>query len=928
MKKRIQLIPLLVFVYLSMMAQVPVNWQSRGIGGGGGLFSPSMNPVNTEEYYVACDMSELFHTTDFGLSYEVVDFRQLQASNPSKVWFTTQQGLRYCINYRTGTFLIAKSTDNGLTWQNVPGLEPWEWVYTLFVDYHNPHILVTNFWSAILISLDGGNSFLTIHQTNIGSGAHLAGVFFDYPDIYIGLNEGLLVSHDGGLNFSFENYPGMIEGQGFYSFTGAKQNDTVRLMGTTIDIDSFWNAMPASHCWETVDDIYRMDYGLSNWISVGATINWGIDYPMLIAMAENNIHTAYIGGGDAGSFPIILKTTSGGDHWQHNFLTYNNQNIYTGWTGYLGDKNWWYPGVVLGMDVSRFNADTIVFSDLMSVHKSANGGTTWYQAYTAPSCQHPPGSPSPKKQIYLSVGIENTSAWSLVWIDEQNIFAGFSDISGIRSTDGGLNWNFDYTGHDQNTMYWVGKHPENGTLYAATSTVHDIYQTTHVSDAQIEQPGSGGKMIFSENGGEHWQTLHDFGMPVYYFAFDPGNPERIYASAINYSQGTGGIWKTDNLSSGANSTWVKLPDPPRTEGHPATIVVLNDGKVLTSWSARQIASGAFTPSSGIFLFDPASGSWEDLSHPNMYYWTKDIVVNPNDPDQNIWYACVWSGWGGPANNKGGIYRTRNRGQTWTWIWDTHRVESCTFNPLYPGQLFATTEWQGLWVSNNINDAAPVFEEVENFYFMHPFRLFFNPFRLNELWVSSFGNGLKTAILSNHPHTLGLENQTFLPDSDTCIAALNSIVIHNVMFEAGSNVVLEAGQNISFLTGITVEPGANVLARIEQVQFLCTQPTALPAYAKIQFDATSAIITQKPVNFRLFSINPNPNHGVFTIEIADAENNDEIYIEVHSLSGALLMKQSFQGSRSCMVSLPPVPNGVYILEIRQGEKSGAGKIIKM
>jgi hypothetical protein len=85
------------------------------------------------------------------------------------------------------------------------------------------------------------------------------------------------------------------------------------------------------------------------------------------------------------------------------------------------------------------------------------------------------------------------------------------------------------------------------------------------------------------------------------------------------------------------------------------------------------------------------------------------------------------------------------------------VESCAFNPLNPDQLFATTEWQGLWVSNNINDAEPVFEEIENYNFMHPFRVFFNPFNLSEIWIASFGNGLKTgtANVGSQEHTIEL-----------------------------------------------------------------------------------------------------------------------------------------------------------------------------
>ena len=53
----------------------PASWSSRGIGGGGALFSPSINPVNSSEYYIACDMSELFHTTNGGQTYSMVNFQ-------------------------------------------------------------------------------------------------------------------------------------------------------------------------------------------------------------------------------------------------------------------------------------------------------------------------------------------------------------------------------------------------------------------------------------------------------------------------------------------------------------------------------------------------------------------------------------------------------------------------------------------------------------------------------------------------------------------------------------------------------------------------------------------------------------------------------------------------------------------------------------
>ncbi|MBC7863622.1 MAG: hypothetical protein IAF38_11640, partial [Bacteroidia bacterium] len=58
MKKTITtLLPLLVCI--SLFSQ-PTSWSPKGIGGGGALFSPSINPGNNNEFFISCDMSELF----------------------------------------------------------------------------------------------------------------------------------------------------------------------------------------------------------------------------------------------------------------------------------------------------------------------------------------------------------------------------------------------------------------------------------------------------------------------------------------------------------------------------------------------------------------------------------------------------------------------------------------------------------------------------------------------------------------------------------------------------------------------------------------------------------------------------------------------------------------------------------------------------
>ena len=132
----------------------------------------------------------------------------------------------------------------------------------------------------------------------------------------------------------------------------------------------------------------------------------------------------------------------------------------------------------------------------------------------------------------------------------------------------------------------------------------------------------------------------------------------------------------------------------------------------------------------------------------MYYWTKDIVPDPTDATQNTWYTAVFSGWGGAPNGLGGLYKTTDRGNIWVKLTGSQfdRVASLTYNPQNTNQAFLTTETQGLWMSNNMNTATPTWEPVSSYPFRQPERVFFNPFNQHEMWVTSFGNGMKMGFL--------------------------------------------------------------------------------------------------------------------------------------------------------------------------------------
>jgi hypothetical protein len=80
------------------------------------------------------------------------------------------------------------------------------------------------------------------------------------------------------------------------------------------------------------------------------------------------------------------------------------------------------------------------------------------------------------------------------------------------------------------------------------------------------------------------------------------------------------------------------------------------------------------------------------------------------------------------------------------------VCSCTISPANPDEMYVTTEDQGLWYSGNRRAASPAFTQLAGYPFRFPTRVFFNPYDSNEVWVTSFGNGMRLGRV-NEPRPL-------------------------------------------------------------------------------------------------------------------------------------------------------------------------------
>ncbi len=715
---------------LAATAAEPMAWVSRGPGGGGAFFGCAFGRYNPDDVWVNSDMSDQFTSSDAGRTWSTVDFRKMQGGHAySWMQFTSDPNIRYALNGNTPS----KSLDGGVTWTAVPRDIYDTFSYCLFADDQSTNRLIISDYNNMYFSTNGGASY-TNRRTS--SDLLIAGAFWDGANIYVGTSDGLLVSTNGGSAFAVASNTGIPAGQYMVTFAGSKAGGTTRFFCVTMD--GVWPGIQG-YDYPTYLGTYRLDYT--------PTSVWVDGRGFFVAMSRTNVNVAWIGGSTVNGEPAVFRTTNGGASWQSVFSAVNNVNIQTGWSGddpgAWNWRKWSYGEIALGFNVAPTDPQRAIIGDYGFVHITTNGGASWYAAYVAAQDLNTTNSACSKTNFYHGVGIEDTSCWHLSWPTSNCVFACYTDMRGIVSTNGGKSWDFPAT-LTYNSTYETRVHPTNGLMYGAMSSVHDMYAwDQYCQDSRIDS-GSG-EIMYSTNRGRAWARLHNFGRPVVALALDPNNPNRLYASMVNSA--SGGIFRTTNLGSGTNSTWARLPSPARTKGHPYVISILNDGAIVCSYSARITNGSDFEASSGVFISTDDGASWQDRTAANMMYYTKDVVIDPFDVAQNRWYAGVWGEWGS-SSGKGGLYMTTNRGVAWTKIsTNLAQVGSVTISPSDSNTMYVTTENDGLWFSTNRYAATPVLQPATNYPFRFPSRVFSNPWNSNEVWVTSFGNGLRLGRLS-------------------------------------------------------------------------------------------------------------------------------------------------------------------------------------
>lgn len=783
----------------------PSQFTPQGFGGGGYMYSPSISPLDPNHFFINCDMGGIYRSQDAGQTWKMQPCQNIVSMVKGKVQFTSDPNILYTIRRSTTNLNdplfrgeLAKSADGGTTWQAMPDPTA-SGVQRLEVDPTSTQRLILNEYNQLFFSGNGGATWTSIFAP-ADDKIWLGGVFWDGQDIYVGTDHGLLVSKNGGASFFIENHPGLPTGTGIYQLVGAKSGSTLRL---------FCIPAPASEMFAWYEPlefdglrqgIFQMSYTANAaWANSRGNIPANVDLAW-VDLAKNNTQIVWADGSDDNDFSMVFKSTDGGASWTNVYQTTGNQNISTAWTGAEGAFWLQQNAGALGFDVSD-NDPNRVIRTRGQAELTTDGGATWRCLVNPQTFLNPAGQPTQINKQYKSSGLDVTSAHHLFWKNNNEMFLANTDVGMTYSPDAGHTWTwarntfYDYGPVANPNWYRIVERPDNQHLFAAVSNLNDIYLGYRIQDWNVD--GAHGLIVTSTDGGATFDTLHNFGHAVVWLEIDKNNPARMWASVVHSTEG--GIFRSEN----GGQTWVKLPAPPRTQGHPYNIVSLADGGLVATFSARTLADGeTLTESSGVFFSSDHGDSWEDRTAPAMKFFTKDLVIDPHDTTENTWFVTVWgrfSVWPGPNNQgNGGLYKTTDRGQTWTRIFAHETAESITIHPSKPGTAYLTTENDALFFTENLDAVQPVFEKVATYPWWRPKRVFFNPFNACEVWVTSMGGGLwkgeTTGAACCTPPVVSVNDATICA-GDTAILTANGA--DNYEWSNG-----ETGNSISVSPGAT------------------------------------------------------------------------------------------------------------------------------
>jgi len=733
---------LCVLVLVTDLASAAEPWRPVGLTGGGAMFSLSVSPHDANVVMLSCDMSGAYLSHDGGRTWRMIHHAHLRGSTVCAAAFDPHDPKRIIAPSGWGADLRI-TTDGGRTWKPYVEKRPWRGRRTVLrFDPDVPGRLFVGTSADLHATDDGGRTWRRCE----GVAGKVLGIAMDRASprdarvVVVGTTEGVFRSEDGGATFKASRV-GLPDGD-LLAFAGGSNAGTTRLYATTPCkrvagklAGGVYVSMDGARTWQRAmnPQINVQTQRSSRWANGDLP-----QYPHVLT-TDRRPERAYVYGAGTSYFPpnhsTVYRTDDSGATWRATFFSdprFREFNADHDWlTRGIGQR---YQPVPFSAATSEADPDVVMLSSSMFVFRTDDGGRRWRACHTMAAPNRKPG----RDAAWVNNGLVVTSTWNY-GIDPHQThrhYICYTDIGFARSLDAGKTWIWQGPALPwRNTVYELAFDPDvPGRIWGAFSNTHDI-PNGNIIEARHAIHMSGG-VARSDDFGATWTKASLPEAPVVSVVLDPTSPRdrrTLYASVF-----TKGVYRSDD---GGRAWQLKA----RGLGHPSNRRCCKafrhgDGTLFSLVTAKRMAGGTFTPDGvGLYRSSDRGETWTKISASLPLHWPKDFTVHPTDSRTVLLSAANVRGHGA----EGGLYRTTDGGATWTKLVQKGPQHFGAFyHPKRPGWIYATlTEGAreaGLYLSK---DDGATWQPFTRLPFANIQRVHFDPDAPDEIILTTFGGSV-------------------------------------------------------------------------------------------------------------------------------------------------------------------------------------------
>ena len=698
--RQVRLVSLIVIMFFVVGSAYAGAFEVTGMGGAGGMYTPTVCPSDPSVLLVSCDMSGSYRSTDGGRSWELIHHLQMNSSRGCRPLPVGSD-----IYWVKGGTSLRVSGDKGETWTPIiKGAAPWgagRISHLAAVVSEQPVLLVGA--GGIYSSVDGGENW---KKASVGEG-RCSGIVTAGETVFAAVGNKVFISTDRGASFKPTNAQ-LADANILALAVGSQGQNTI--VFAVVRGKGIFGSIDSGDSWEQVFESGELND---------------------IMMASNQTEVAY-----ACSRRLIYKTRDGGKTWKSCFRMHGDSaNVKLSWV--QTEIKWGYSISPLGLGINSEDGDTVLVTTQGDFYISRNGGRSWKPCMNIPVGKK---EPDPGNR-YRSNGLEVTSVWGFLFdpFDSRRYYIAYTDIGFARSLDRGKTWIYSARGCPwANTFYKVIFDPTiKGKMYAANSSRHDIPHWTHINSNVSSHKGG---VCVSTNQGVNWEVSSKGlpELPCTYICLDPKSKSEDLTLYTTFFEG--GVYK----STDSGKSWVKKSAGLGNAGNMHCLQVEVhpvSGDVFCGITAHRHDSDFPVPG-GIWKSTDGAESWSDITELKLG-WPTGFVLHPSNPDIIYLAASTF-----PNGRQGGLYKTIDGGKNWTRLLKDEdfgkfqppgyvQAMNVFLHPDKPDYVYLCSG-HGLWVSTDAGKSWKWFKELP---FKSAQSVAFDPKNTTIMYVTTFGSGI-------------------------------------------------------------------------------------------------------------------------------------------------------------------------------------------